>query len=265
MYAGGNPNLKPEKSTQWNLGWVWQATDTTSFGLNYWAVDITDAVSSVSESLIFQNPATYLNLFRTKYKASTNETYVAILDAATNIGKARNRGVDWDITYRGKTQYGKLEGKLAGTYMIKSEYTIPGTTTFTDSLGKFGVNDAVTFRNVIVATGTVGVGAFEHTLSMNYKSGYRDQVYPASWWTIFDSNWNPIEGALTVPEHMTFDWRTQWKPNKQLTLVLGIKNVFDEDPPLSLRTNGAGHQLGYDPRYASPYGRTFSLQATYEF
>ena len=35
----------------------------------------------------------------------------------------------------------------------------------------------------------------------------------------------------------------------KLTLTGGINNLLDEEPPLSLRTAGAGHQLGYDPRY----------------
>lgn len=266
VFRTGNANLKPEKSSQWNVGFVFQATDTVSVGLNYWSVQVTDAVSSVSEALIVNNPARYLDLYTTKFKASNKKTYVAILDSAINIGKVDNAGIDWDLTYKGRSSLGKLEGKLSGTYLVKSRYSVPGTADLTTSLGKFGVNDAVSFRNVISASGTAGIGAWEHTLSMNYRSGYTDQAYSADDCVFYSvSSGDCKAGALQVPEYMTFGWRSQWKPNKNITLALAIDNLFDEKPPLSLRVNGAGHQLGYDPRYASPFGRTYSLSATYEF
>ena len=266
VFKMGNAKLKPEKSSQWNIGWVWQTSDTVSVGLNYWSVNVKDAVSSVSEKLIVDNPARYLALYTTKFKVSNGKTYVAILDSAINIGKIDNAGIDWDLSYKGRTSLGKLEGKLSGTYMVKARHSVPGTTDLTTSLGKFGDDDKVTFRNVISATGTVGVGAWEHTLSMNYRSAYKDQAYSADdciFYTV--STGDCAAGALDVPEYMTFGWRTQWKPTKNLTLAVAVDNLFDEKPPLSLRVNGAGHQLGYDPRYASPFGRTYSLNANWQF
>jgi iron complex outermembrane receptor protein len=266
VFRTGNAKLKPEKSSQWNIGWVWQTTDTVSVGVNYWSVKVTDAVSSVSEKLIVDNPARYLSLYTTKFKVSNGKTYVAILDSAINIGKLDNAGIDWDLSYKGRTSLGKLEGTLAGTYLVKSRYSVPGTTTLTTSLGKFGVNDAVSFRNVITASGTAGVGAWEHTVSMNYRSAYTDQAYSADDCVFYSLSTGDCKaGALDVPEYMTFGWRTQWKPTKNLTLALSIDNLFDEKPPLSLRVNGAGHQLGYDPRYASPFGRTYSMNANWQF
>jgi iron complex outermembrane receptor protein len=44
-----------------------------------------------------------------------------------------------------------------------------------------------------------------------------------------------------------------------------MKNVFDKQPHLSLRESGAGHQVGWDPRYSDAYGRTYYLQAQYAF
>ncbi len=266
VFKTGNAELKPEKSSQWNVGWVWQTTDAVSVGLNYWSVNVTDAVSSVSETLIVQNPARYLNLYSTKFKVSNGKTYVAILDSAINIGKIDNAGIDWDLTYKGRTSQGKLEGKLSGTYMVKARYSVPGTTELTTSLGKFGVNDKVTFRNLVSATGTVGMGAWEHTLSMQYRSGYRDQAYSVDDCNFYQvSTGDCIAGALDVPDYLTVGWRTQWKPTKNLTLALSIDNLLDEKPPLSLRVNGAGHQLGYDPRYASPFGRSYSMRASWQF
>jgi iron complex outermembrane receptor protein len=268
VYQGGNPKLRPEKSKQWNVGWVFQATDALSVGLNYWSVNLRDSVSSVSEQLILNNPAKYIDLFTTKFKASNGLTYVAILDAPTNIGKLENEGIDWDLTYRGRTSWGRIEGKLAGTYLIKSRYTVPGTDNeWTTSLNKFGINDAVSFRNVVAAVGTVGIGAWEHTLAGRWRNGYTDQFYSAADFCYFytPADNECADGALKVGSYATFDWRTQWKATKNLTVAVAVENLFDRKPPLSLRVNGAGHQLGYDPRYASALGRTFVLNAKLEF
>ncbi|WP_284617398.1 TonB-dependent receptor [Aquabacterium humicola] len=267
VYQGGNPNLKPEKSKQWNVGWVFQPTNELSVGLNYWAVEIRDSVSAVSEQLIMSEPAKYLSLFTTKFKASNNKTYVAILDAPVNIGKVQNEGIDWDLGWKGKTGFGRIDAKIMGTHLIKSRYTKPGTDNeWTTSLNQFGVNDAVSFRNVITAMGTVGHGNWEHTLTVKYRNGYKDQFWSEDDCVFYNTASGDCAGAaLNVREHTTLDWRTQWKPMKNLTLVLAIENLMDKEPPLSLRVNGAGHQLGYDPRYASPYGRTFSFSGRYEF
>jgi len=48
-----------------------------------------------------------------------------------------------------------------------------------------------------------------------------------------------------------------------LGITFGITNLTDEPPPLSLRTSGAGHQVGWDPRYSDADGRTFFLKAEY--
>ena len=155
VYQGGNPSLKPEKSQQWNVGLIWQPVGAFSAGLNFWSVEIEDSVTSVSEQLIMENPAKYLSLYTTKFKISNGLTYVAILDAPINIGRVENEGLDWDFTYEHDVGIGMLRGTVAGTHLTKSRYTIPGTDdVWTTSLNKFGVNDAVSFRDVITATAT---------------------------------------------------------------------------------------------------------------
>jgi len=267
-WQGGNPDLTPETSTQWNLGVIWQPTDAFSAGVNYWSVRLKDSVTSVSESLIFGDPAFYIDLFSTKFKVSNGLTYVAINFAPINIGKLENDGIDWDFTYQHDLGFGSLRGTLAGTYLIKSRYTTPGTADdWTTSLNKFGVNDAVSLKNVINAQAVLAHGDWEHALSARWTNGYTDQFYSAEEWCFFytPSDNECADGALEVPSYYTFDWRTSWSPTDRLNLVLGIENVADKDPPRSLRVNGAGHQLGYDPRYANPYGRTFVLTATYKY
>jgi iron complex outermembrane receptor protein len=264
VFQGGNADLKPEKSKQWSLGTVLEPMKNVTVGLDLWSVSVDNAVSSVSERLILQNPQKYLSLYTTKYKSSNNKTYVAIKDMPINIGKMENQGIDWDFQFKTLTEVGQVTGRLGGTYLIKSRYTTPGTNDqWETSVGRFGSNDAVSFRNVFAASLTLDTGAWTHTAKMNYRSGYDDIHFTADDCSVDDGT-DCVDVQLRVPEYITFDWQTKWSPTKSLSLVLGVANIFNEAPPLSLRNTGS-HQLGYDPRYASPLGRTYSLGLSYKF
>ena len=266
VWQGGNPALRPEKSTQWTLGAVIEPIRDVSVGVDLWSVEVKDAVTSVSERLILTQPAKYLDLYRTKTKVSNNLTYVSILLAPVNIGRSENTGVDWDLQVKKNTDLGRLTARLSGTYLIKSRYTTPGTSDqWETSLGRFGSNDAVSFRNVIAASASLAKGGWTNTLKVNYRSGYTDilHTYDNCAVELADGS-DCAEVQLKVPENYTFDWQTRYAVNKNLALTLGVINLADRKPPLSLRNTGS-HQLGYDPRYASPLGRSYYLSGNYQF
>lgn len=47
------------------------------------------------------------------------------------------------------------------------------------------------------------------------------------------------------------------------SLTVGIKNLFDKNPPFSNPSNRS--QRGYDPRYTDPLGRSLFVRAAYGF
>ncbi len=266
-FNGGNSELKPEKSKQWSIGAVFEPNAAFSAKFDFWNVEITDAVTSVSERLIATFPQKYYSLYMTKHKASTNRDVLAILFAPINIGKAENQGLDYDLLYKMKVSDVKLTGRLAGTHLLKSRYTEPGTDdVWHTSLGEYGTNDAVSFRNIVRASLTADAGKWTHNLAMNYRSGYKDVHYTVADCAVSvgDANGPCADVQLDVKAYTTFDWQTQFRLMQNLELTAGIINMADKEPPLSLRSAGS-HQLGYDPRYASPVGRTFYLSGNYKF
>ena len=267
VFAGGNPDLTPEKSKQWSFGTVFEPTPNFSVKLDVWNVQISKAVSSVSEALIASNPQKYYSLYTTKFKASTGQRTLAIILAPINIGKVENQGIDYDLLYKMKFSDVKLTGRLAGTHLLKSRYTTPGTDdSWETSLGQYGSNDAVSFRNIVKASLTADMGQWTHNLAMNFRSGYKDKHHDVDNCavSIGDALGDCIDVQLDVSSYSTFDWQTQYRLMKNLELTAGVINLADKEPPLSLRNTGS-HQLGYDPRYASPIGRTFYLSGNYKF
>lgn len=268
IYKQGYAGLKPEKSEQQTWGLVFQATQDLSLGLDYWRVDMTDMVTELTEAQIFGNPEQYREFFTTKTNSATGEQELAIVQTAVNVGKAKYSGVDWNANWRTSTPVGRVIVNLSGTYMIDSKYTRPGTTAdWTDSLGKYGENNAVTFRNIVTLATNLSHGAFSHTLTMKYRSGYRDQTHTADECavTVGDALGDCTDVTLRVPSYDLYDWQTVYSLSKNASVTVGINNLFDKKPPLSLQTGAGSHQLGYDPRYTDSYGRTFYLTANMKF
>ena len=50
---------------------------------------------------------------------------------------------------------------------------------------------------------------------------------------------------------------------KTFKATVGIKNLFDRAPPFTLFSPGV--QVGYDPTYADPRGRSFYVSITAAF
>jgi iron complex outermembrane receptor protein len=262
VLAGGNELVKPEKSEQVAFGARFEPNSSFGIGFDYFNVHITDAISGVSEQQAFADTTKFKDLFTLYRTPAQTQDYYAFKAVSTNIGQSKNSGVDWDIVGRAIFDFGRLTMNMAGTYMIESSYTLPGTSDqYTTSLGQYNdVSASVTFRNKIMARATLETGAFTNGLTVNWKSDYLDKLA-----TVRDVATNKlVQVAMPVPRYFTFDYQGSYKFNKAATMTFGVKNLFDKEPPLSLR-DSSGHQVGYDPRYADPLGRRFYVTGSYDF
>jgi iron complex outermembrane receptor protein len=112
-------------------------------------------------------------------------------------------------------------------------------------------------------------GTWTNTLSVNYKSGYSDQSFTADSGNVLAVN---ADGSLgdgvayngRVSSYTVADWQTRWDMSKNLRFTLGLNNILNAKPPLSLKIVG-GNQVGYDGRYADPTGRSIAAGASYRF
>ena len=261
VYREGNPELKPETSKQYSFGFVYSPSTDFSLTMDYWNIKMENLVERLTESQIIENPSIYPDLFTTRTNLSTGEEELAIIQQAVNAGTSDNSGIDYNIRLLNEIGSGTLTTDIAGTYVIESDSSLTGS-----SLGRFGDDDAVTFRNIFNINNTFAHGDFQHTLGMNYRSGYTDQEATVNILESDGSLGDEVTVQKEIPSYILFDFQTKYTGLAEgLALTLGINNLFDKQPHLSLRSGGAGHQVGWDPRYTDAYGRTFYLQADYSF
>ena len=99
-------------------------------------------------------------------------------------------------------------------------------------------------EQLLASTGTSGL--FGAGLSGHHKSGYVDQ-----------------DPEFHVASYTTFDGYLSYTMKKGFGMTVGVRNMFDRNPPLSYQTET--FQAGYDPRYTDPIGRTLYTRGSYSF
>jgi len=92
------------------------------------------------------------------------------------------------------------------------------------------------------------------TLVQQYQRGYEDLT----------GN-RPPNPPHHVGDYSLFHLYGSYTMKENLRLTLGIRNLFDKNPPYSNVGGRSYFQAGYDPGYADPRGRMFLLQASYKF
>ena len=96
------------------------------------------------------------------------------------------------------------------------------------------------------------LGAWGVTLAQTYSSSYRD------------ANRDAARNFRDVGGYDIWDLQARYTAGKSLTVALGILNLMDRAPPFS-NVRNESFQVGYDPSYANPLGRTFYARLTYMF
>lgn len=275
---GGNPNLQPEKSIAYTLGFVLQATRQVSFGVDYWRYRVTDNIGAIGEATIFGNPTFYSNLFVRCSAADPailpsvpgcrqpgGDPLAYIVNTNQNKGETELSGFDLQFNWQGAaTRYGKFSVGARGSYIHSYQFQVVKngpwfepldnwTNQFTPG-GAAQASPAIRYQQVT----NLGwqFGKLDALLTHRYMSGYTDHNAAGS---VLAANRNNV-----VDSNSIFDLSVGYTGIKNLTLRAGILNVLDTDPPYSNQT-ARFQARAYDDRFSNPLGRVFTLSAQYNF
>jgi iron complex outermembrane receptor protein len=265
VFAGGNSELDPEKSRQATLGVVFEASRALSFGMDYWWVGIEDAFGQISEGEAFSNPAQYRDAWTTLTDIGTGATYNAYNQTNINTGKEYYSGLDFNIQGHWETPLGRLRSQVLATHMLTSKVQLSEGGEYFENISDYSNElDSVTFRWSGRVIAALDSGAWSHTLTANFKSGYTDVETEVKG---IDAN-GTLTGEtalvrLDVDPYYTLDWQTSFNVTDWARLTIGALNLLDEEPPLSLTTSN--FQIGYDARYYDPRGRVLFGRVAFKF
>jgi len=241
--SGGNANLKPEKSKTFSFGTVFEPVKSVTVSLDYFNIKIRDKIGTVDENTIFDNYEKYKSYFVYSADGKTLEYVNAVLD---NLGEVHTSGIDVSLLWKlPRSSYGDFTFNIDGTWVHSYKYQNETGGAWTENVGIYADSTPV-FRWKHNATLSWKRGQWGASFSNKYMSGYVDQY-----------------DETRVKAYSTYSLSGNYTGFKNTDLTLGIKNLFNTDPPYTNQTTT--FQEGYDPRYTDPLGRTFYVKATYKF
>ena len=195
-------------------------------------------------SYYFRNPQGRLS---TDGSACPNPATCGYLDTRNqNLGNVKTSGLDLTAAYRLPTSgLGNFQLNGNVTYLIDYEYQDFVNGPYNRNVGRY-VGVGPIFRWQGNATVAWDQGPFGAGITGRYKSGYGD-----------------FDPSNHVSSYTIFDLFGTWRPTENLRFTIGVRNLFDRDPPFSNQQET--FQDNYDPRFTDPVGRTYYARATLRF
>jgi len=246
--TGGNPNLDPESSDTFTVGFVF-APDVPSgltVSVDYFDISIDDFISAgvgeqvtLDECLATGNP-TFCNLITRDAAGSLNSGTpgVGFISTNLNIAELETSGFDFQINYGadladlGLPDWGSVSLNYAGTLLESYDFTpFPGGTTISCA-GTFGTDCPQPVNS-----------EYRHTASVNWAAPY--DVNITTTWRHFSGTENFSDTAPTVDASLStvdyIDLSGTYEVREGLELRAGVNNLFLTQPPVSV---SAGAPLG---------------------
>lgn len=207
-YDQANAQLDSEKSKQWSMGLVWDATQNVSFKADYWNIKIEDAIGQISAQDIIDRdngddprpiPAG-LGIVR-----NSDGSIESIYTGWANEGTIKTRGVDLDLMWNvGLGSAGKL----------RMDYRYSRLLSRKDDGDEFA--------------GTLGLPKHRATLGHAWSKGPVTFTWNVNFIGKNEDNETDHVGGYTTHD-LQLDWDT---PIKGGTLIVGAANAFDKEPTL---------------------------------
>ena len=260
--SGGNPGLKPEFGETRSFGIVYSPSwaEGLNFQLDWYKIEMTDVIA-------FRGAQSILNAcYRVDGEAAlrplcptfvTRDSGGNIIDLRTssfNLSEGLVEGYDFQVAYQmPETSFGNFAFQWDNTY--QKDNTLFGT------VGTY--NTAPTWRLRSNLTTMWKKGDWDATWAMRYYSALTEQCSGENY---FEYGITPTEvcgdgGINNIGTRLYHDIQVGWKTPWNGKVVVGGRNVFGKDPPIT-RTSFAH---SFDGAYDLPGGGFFYLQYNQRF
>ncbi len=256
IFAGGKASLNPEEADMTSFGVVFSPIKNITLGADWWSINRDGTILILGPNTILAN----FQLFSDAIIRDSSNTILAIDNRWLNAGETETKGIEY--TARGDFDLfgGKLTADLNVSHLLEKKSRLIASAPFGASeIGRFTRVSDLGLKWKYTASASFRKGKWTARLSQLYRSGYMDSGAPPGAFT--RPGFNP-----KVDEYITYNASFTYRWNKDLTVIAGIKNLFNEDPPFtaSAYDSNTGGGSSWEPRVADPRGRAFTLSVEYK-
>lgn len=255
--TGGNPNIDPQNSESWSVGMVLQPTFFKGFraSLEWYRLTQKDVVVTPSAQQIVDLESALPGRV-TRAAAIPGDGYavgpITLVDySLLNANRAQTEGIDFTMSYRfPSTRFGAWQLGLAGTTIRSFERQTTVTSALTDIVGQVA-NDGPLKHKGNVSLSWMR-GGWKADWVMSYFGSYRQYDVGGISAYVLAQGSNKIPSQSYHDATLEYSWldgeNGSWQQRavNNLTVQLGILNVFNEVPPFD------AYYSTY--QYYSPFG-----------
>lgn len=270
---GGNKHLTPETSQNFDFGVIVQPIQDLGITLDYYRILLKNTIGGVPSNAIYGDPTT----FSSYIVPATSGTYAGSLPPTiaeanvchpytqpscgyidlqnSNTGRITTDGIDLSIQYLQRTAIGTFHEDLEGTAVtqfLQQQYNGGPLLNLVGNLQIQGINPAFRWQHNVRVDWTSPGKMWGGGLSDRFYSGYVDEFADGSGNLRKVGSYSLVDGYASV------------KPIEQLTVLFGIKNLFNTSPPFSNASQN-NFASGYNALIADPLLRNFYINLKYTF
>lgn len=248
--TGGNPNLKPEESKQWSLGFVFEPMDWLTVSADTWRVERTNVIGFLTPEGILNNYSVL-----SEYAVRGADGKIEYLRAGRiNASGTITAGTDLGVTLRGKWGSGRWTASMTGSYLDTHKDRLLDNQPWVERVGRFS-NQDLRLRWKHNLGFSYAQGPWTGTVSQSYSSGYDAYIWPTG----------VTQPGGKVESYVRYNLTGSYTGIKNLSINGGIRNLLNTDPPFSIHHSDEVSGTSWDPRIADPRGRSFFVNMTYKF
>ncbi|MDR7123067.1 TonB-dependent receptor [Rheinheimera soli] len=241
--TGGNPDLEPEESESFTMGFVYTPFDNFSFALDYFDIEINNGIGTAGtnnivnacyESPNFSSPLcalvagpSVLPTPRAPHGSSPRRDVLGAISGVmvtnANLSTFNTSGVDFDTSYSFDVATGRVKLRVDGTYLDSYQYTPFAGEDSVEYAGKFAEDQW-----------EVQLGAFAKWRT-NFTASYATDAWQLSYTARYMS---ATEDLFADPDNLSNTANAIIYQDLQgsyfldnYTFSLGVRNMFDKKPP----------------------------------
>ncbi len=256
---GGKPDLQPEEAKMFSWGVVMQPVKNFSASVDWWEVKRTGTIQSFGTTQLLQN----YDVFADRFLRREDGTIALVDTRWVNSGKTATKGIEFGLKADTDLRGGKLFASFDLSYLLeKKTKLLPNAPWGANEINQFTRSSDIGLEWKHTASIGYRKGNWSFLVNNLYRNAYTDAVLPG----VANGLVRPPDWKPRVEPYNIYGLSVTYRGIKNITVVAGVKNLFDEDPPFSATydTNtGAGSS--WEPRIADPRGRSFTLRVDYKF
>lgn len=272
VLGGGNPLLTPELADTRTLGVVWTPTNDLAITLDYWKIELNEAVSSQSVADVIDgcystalNPGLTFNencglIGRSAANGTFNGSDAAGIGLLiSNLGRIKKDGFDLGVRYGYSLPdaYGRLNFAADITKVTTDDFEATPTSGVRDCLGYYSTSCTPSHDLKSLLRTTWNVADLSLSLAWRYYSDLEVEPGTGPWFEPFS----------TIPSASYFDFGVGYKAPFNAEVTLSVNNLTDKRPPIvgsdiGSTTENSGNTF---PQWYDVLGRYYNLGVTFRF